>query len=84
MKPCQHTVLFCHTDEPMGTEFQSFTYLIYTGLSAGGLFCLPPACYLAFAELISSTLKMKAICSSETSAETRRTTLLHIPEDDTL
>jgi hypothetical protein len=43
-----------------------------------------PACLLVFAELISSTLKMEAICSSETSVETRRTTLRHIPEDDTL
>jgi hypothetical protein len=46
--------------------------------------CLPPACLLVFAELISSTLKMEAICSYETSAETRRTTWRHIPEDDTL
>jgi hypothetical protein len=30
------------------------------------------------------TLKMEAICSSETSAETQRTTQCHIPEDDTL
>jgi hypothetical protein len=27
---------------------------------------------------------MEAICSSETSVETRRTTRRHIPEDDTL
>jgi hypothetical protein len=37
-----------------------------------------------FAEPISSTLKMEAICSSETSVETQRTTRRHIPEDDTL
>jgi hypothetical protein len=37
-----------------------------------------------FAELISSALKMEAICSSEMSVETRRTTRRHIPEDDTL
>jgi hypothetical protein len=43
-----------------------------------------PACYLVFAEIISSTLKMEAICSSETSVETRRNTLCHITEDDTL
>jgi hypothetical protein len=36
------------------------------------------------AEPISSTLKMEAICSSETSVETQRTTRRHIPEDDTL
>jgi hypothetical protein len=37
-----------------------------------------------FAEPISSTLKMEAISSSETSVETQRTTRRHIPEDDTL
>jgi hypothetical protein len=42
-------------------------------------------CLLAgfFAELIYSTLKMEAIYSSETSANTQRTTWHHIPEDDT-
>jgi hypothetical protein len=35
------------------------------------------------AELISSTLKMEVICSSETSVETQRTTRHHIPQDDT-
>jgi hypothetical protein len=39
---------------------------------------------LVFAELISSTLKMEAICSSETSVETQRTTRHNIPEYDTL
>jgi hypothetical protein len=39
---------------------------------------------LFFSELISSTLKMEAICSSEMSVEARRTTRRHIPEDDTL
>jgi hypothetical protein len=33
---------------------------------------------------LSSTLKMEAICSSETSVETQRTTRRHIAEDDTL
>jgi hypothetical protein len=37
-----------------------------------------------FAELISSTLKMEAIFSSETSVETRRTSRRHIPENDIL
>jgi hypothetical protein len=41
------------------------------------------ACWF-FAEFISSTLKIKAMCSSEKSVETQRTTLRHIPEDDTL
>jgi hypothetical protein len=44
----------------------------------------PSCCLVFFADLISSTLKMEAICSSETSVETRRTTRRHIPEDDTL
>jgi hypothetical protein len=45
------------------------------------------ACHLLarwFAEPISSTLEMEAICSSETSVETQRTTRRHIPEDDIL
>jgi hypothetical protein len=37
-----------------------------------------------FAEPISSTLKMEAISSSETSVEFQRTTRRHIPEDATL
>jgi hypothetical protein len=36
------------------------------------------------AELISSALKMEAICSSETSVDSQRTTQCHIPEDDTV
>jgi hypothetical protein len=36
------------------------------------------------AEIISSTLKMEAICPSETSVATQQTTERHIPEDDTL
>jgi hypothetical protein len=36
------------------------------------------------AEMISSTLKMEAIFSSETSVATQQTTLRHIPGDDTL
>jgi hypothetical protein len=43
-----------------------------------------PAYMLVLAEIISSTLKMEAICSSETSVVNQRTTLRHIPEDDTL
>jgi hypothetical protein len=35
-------------------------------------------------ELIFSALKMEAICSSETSVDTQRTTRFYIPEDGTL
>jgi hypothetical protein len=45
------------------------------------------ACHLLarwFAETVSSTLKMGAVCSSETSVETQRTTRRQIPEDGTL
>jgi hypothetical protein len=69
----------------METELQASTYPlfpIYTGFLAGGFFCLPPACLVIFAELISSTLKMEAILSTETFVETQRTTRRHIPEDD--
>jgi hypothetical protein len=38
------------------------------------------ACWF-LAELISSPLKMEAICLSETSVETQRTTRRYIPED---
>jgi hypothetical protein len=48
------------------------------------VFCLPPACLLVLAEIISSTLKMEAICSSETSVATQQTARRHIPEDDTV
>jgi hypothetical protein len=40
--------------------------------------------WLLFAELISWTRKMEAICSSKTPVETQRTTRRHIPEDDTI
>jgi hypothetical protein len=39
---------------------------------------------MVLAEIISSTMKMEAICSSETSVETQQTTRHHIPENDTL
>jgi hypothetical protein len=35
-------------------------------------------------DLIFSTLKMEAICSSETSVDSQRTTRRYIPEDSTL
>jgi hypothetical protein len=72
-----------------GNRAQFSTYLLfaiykYTGFPAGSLFCLSPAYLLVLPEIISSTLKMEAICSSERSVETQRTTRRHIPEDDTL
>jgi hypothetical protein len=36
------------------------------------------------AKIIFSILKMEAICSSETSVDTQRTTRRYIPEDGTL
>jgi hypothetical protein len=39
---------------------------------------------LVLAKIIFSTLKMEAICSSETSVATHQTTRRHIAEDDTL
>jgi hypothetical protein len=45
---------------------------------------MPPAYFLVVAEIISSPLKMEAICSSETSVATQQTTRRHIPEGDTL
>jgi hypothetical protein len=41
------------------------------------------ACLLVLAEIISSTLKMEATCSSETSVATRQAIRRYIPEDDT-
>jgi hypothetical protein len=39
---------------------------------------------LVLAEIVSSTLKIEAICSSKTSDATQQTTRRHIQEDDTL
>jgi hypothetical protein len=46
--------------------------------------CFPPACTLVSCLAYSSTLKMEAICSSETSVDFQRTTWRYIPEDRTL
>jgi hypothetical protein len=43
-----------------------------------------PAITLVSCSAYSSALKMEAICSSETSVETQRTTRRYIPEDGTL
>jgi hypothetical protein len=57
------------------------TYLLFPARS---LFCLLPVYLLVPAEIISSTLKMEVICSSETTVATQQTTWRHIPEDDIL
>jgi hypothetical protein len=63
---------------------KSINFWDVTPCSLLSLFCLPPVCLLVLAEIISSTLKMEAICSSETSVATQQTTRHHIPEDNTL
>jgi hypothetical protein len=45
---------------------------------------LPPACLLVSWWTVSWTLKMEAICSSETSVGTQRITRRYIPEDGTI
>jgi hypothetical protein len=45
--------------------------------------CLLPAFTLVSYSTCFSTLKMEAICSSETSVDTQRTTRRYIPEDGT-
>jgi hypothetical protein len=49
----------------------------------GGTYHLHLACWF-IAELITSTLKMEAICSSKMSVDTQQATQRHIPDDDTL
>jgi hypothetical protein len=46
--------------------------------------CLPPAFTLVSSLAYSSTLKMKAKCSSETSVDFQRTSRRYIPDDTTL
>jgi hypothetical protein len=46
--------------------------------------CLPPAFTLVSCSAYFLTLKMEAICSSETSVDSQRTTWHYIPEDGTL
>jgi hypothetical protein len=69
-------IQFCHT-----------TYMSTFRRNISPQSSVATACHLlarCFAEPISSTLKMGAICSFETSAETQRTTRRNIPEDDSL
>jgi hypothetical protein len=46
------------------------------------MLCLPPAFTLISSSVHSSTLKMEAICSSETSFDFQRITRRYIPEDN--
>jgi hypothetical protein len=58
--------------------FEVFTAVVMKSI----IFCLPPAYLLVLAEINSSTLKMEAICFSETSVPTQQTTWRHIPKDE--
>jgi hypothetical protein len=75
-------------EEPMGTEFQCSTLPSVSNINPDFWLADYSACHLLscwfFAELISLTLKLEAICSSETSVETQWTTRRHIPEGDAL
>jgi hypothetical protein len=77
-----HSVIWTSQWEPSSSLLLTFC-LLYIPVSrlANYSACHLLACWI-FAELISSTLKMEAICSSETSVETQRTARRHIPEDD--
>jgi hypothetical protein len=48
------------------------------------LLCLPPASTLVSCSVYSLTLKIEAICSSETSVDIQQTTQNYIPEDSIL
>jgi hypothetical protein len=56
---------------------------VHPKFPASQLFVLPPNFTLVSCSAYS-TLKMQAICSSETSADFQRTTWHYIPEDSTL
>jgi hypothetical protein len=68
------------TVNPLDVGFEVFTAVVMKSIIFWICHLLPRW----LAEPISSTLKMEAICSSETSVETQWTTGHHIPEDDTL
>jgi hypothetical protein len=69
-------------DWPIGTDSYPM-FPIYTQVFPH-VSILLATCLLAGLLNYSSTLKMEAICSSETSGTTLRTTRRHIPEEDTL
>jgi hypothetical protein len=72
----------CWVATDVSEEHIAFIFRVEEIISAA--FCLLPAYLLALAEIISSTLKMEAICFSGTSVATQQTTWRHIPDDDTL
>jgi hypothetical protein len=80
-------VSFCPAGEPTGIEFHSSISLLFPiqpEIPASRLLCLPPAFTLVSYSDYSSTLKMEAMCSSETSVYLQRTTRSYIPDDNTL
>jgi hypothetical protein len=73
-----------YTNLPSSTMMEALLRVSSSGMWCR-VVCWVATCLLAgFAEIISSTLKMEAICSSETSFAPQQTTRCHIPEDDTL
>jgi hypothetical protein len=78
---------FYPTGEPMGTDVLSSISLLFpikSEISEIRLICLPPAFTLVSFLAHYLTLKMEAICSSETSDDFQQTTRRYIPEDRTL
>jgi hypothetical protein len=74
----------------LGLNILSGIYLsnIYTSGIWRRVVCWDATCHLLtcwfLLKMLSSTLKMETICSSETSVASQQTTRRHIPEDDTL
>jgi hypothetical protein len=58
-------------------------YFVELLIDFAKLCCLPLAFTLVSFSAYSSTLKMEAICSSETSVDFQRNTQRYIPEDGT-
>jgi hypothetical protein len=80
-----------HNAESLQWSFHIFIRQVFAWrVSSSGMWCRVVCCDATdvsverIAVIISSTLKMEAICSSETSVASQQTTRRHIPEDDTL
>jgi hypothetical protein len=69
--------------QPLYTESHPRSGLLTTDITITSL-CLGPDFTLVSCSTYYSTLKMEAICSSETSFDSQRTTQRYIPEDGTL